>query len=158
MKTEHACAYLPNKLVVKVIDFQSDYVGREFDVLIGVEQWSKDEKHWRVITAGGARPSLDRVKPILRPLSDLTKEITNDGETFVPIEQLVKPEINVSVSDIKIVGHFVDFRGRALMKLDYYWMYHRHVQTLLSWRFDIFNLIESGEAIDVNTLAKNPYE
>lgn len=143
MKTEHACAYLPNKVVAKIMDFKSDYVGREFDVLIGIEQWSKDEKHWCVITAGGARPSLDRVKPILRPLSDLTKEITNDGETFVPIEQ---------IDGWDTVAAKLITKGN--INNAPYWV----VQNLLSWRFDVFNLIESGEAIDVNTLGKNPYE
>lgn len=33
-----------------------------------------------------------RKKPILRPLSDLTKEITVNGQTFIPMEELAKLE------------------------------------------------------------------
>ena len=29
---------------------------------------------------------------------------------------------------------------------------------LIEWHFDIANLIEQGEAIDVNTLEENPYK
>jgi len=31
-------------------------------------------------------------------------------------------------------------------------------QKLVEWHFDIANLIEKGEAIDVNTLETNPYK
>ena len=31
-------------------------------------------------------------------------------------------------------------------------------QQLIEWHFDLFNGIESGEAIDVNTLDENPYK
>lgn len=30
----------------------------------------------------------NNMKPILRPLSDLSKEITHGGETFIPVEEL----------------------------------------------------------------------
>jgi hypothetical protein len=33
---------------------------------------------------------LEEVKPALRPLSDLTKEITHNGKTFVPIKELFR--------------------------------------------------------------------
>ena len=31
-------------------------------------------------------------------------------------------------------------------------------EKLIEWKFDIFNLIGKGEAIDVNTLQTNPYK
>ena len=32
------------------------------------------------------------------------------------------------------------------------------IKKLIEWHFDIANLIEKGEAIDVNTLETNPYK
>lgn len=87
------------------------------------------------------------VKPILRPLSDLTKEITVNEEMFIPREiilsklnHLLTPSIMNNIKEV--VTH-----------LDY-----TVVQKLFEWHFDVFGLIESGLAIDVNTLEVNPYE
>ena len=42
-------------------------------------------------------------KPILRPLSDLTKEIKHDGEKFVPIVKLASyPEMKLDILFIQI--------------------------------------------------------
>lgn len=73
-----------------------------------------------------------KTKPILRPLSDLTKEIEVNGEKFVPYENLS--------------AHFeVEYYGNML---------HKNVEKLLEWHFDVFGLIENGLAIDINTLKK----
>ena len=80
--------YLPYGLKVRVEDYKCDYVGREFDEVIGFHQWDKSGLLWSVLTDGGAKPSVEKVKPILRPLSYLTKEIEVNGEKFIPIELL----------------------------------------------------------------------
>ena len=76
-------------------------------------------------------------KPLLRPMSDLTKEITHEGERFVPTKALDKlncfPETDTE---------------KAL----------RYYDKLNEWMFDYRNLIYAGLAIDVNTLPENPYE
>lgn len=76
-----------------------------------------------------------KFKPILRSLSDLTKEINHNGETFVPIEKLkwedTKGKFNAS---------------EPLSYLD--------AQSLLSWHFDIYGLINAGLAIDINTITE----
>lgn len=80
-------------------------------------------------------------KIILRPLSDLTKEITYNGETFVPIEE------------IKRLG-----LGSLPRSLDYKWLYYHQIEKFFEWKFDVFGLIEKGLAISVEDLEENPYK
>lgn len=80
----------------------------------------------------------DKHKPILRPLSDLTKEITVNGETFVPTYRLIK-------EDKSFTKDFIDVFGYEELKVSVY-------ELLLEWHFDIFRLIPAGLAIDINTL------
>lgn len=100
-------------------------------------------------------------KPILLPLNSLTKEIAINGETFVPIEKLFLPEINILAKDIKIIGSNIVFCGmfqdKILSTLEYKRMNYGLVEKLLSWKFDCFNLIERALAIPV-TETFNPYK
>lgn len=85
-----------------------------------------------------------RIKPILRSLSDLKKEITHKGKTFVPIEWL----------EDFYYTHSFHTQCEQLIS-DYRWINHLDylvVQHLLEWHFDIHNLIGRGLAIDINTL------
>ena len=74
------------------------------------------------------------IKPILRPLSDLTKEINMYGDMVSAYEILPRRE----KEDYKnpIIG---------------YWSWDA-MQILFEWHFDVFGLIELGLAIDKNTL------
>ncbi len=81
-------------------------------------------------------------KPILRPLSDLTKEIEVNGNNFIP---------NIE-SFIYLGGRFLDITleedENRISKLPYDLMLK-----LFEWHFDVFGLIEKGLAIDINTFA-----
>lgn len=81
----------------------------------------------------------ENCKPILRPLSDLTKEIEVNGEKFIPCEKfgLVPNEHNQKYLERKLIFEYITFR---------------EMQLLISWHFDVFGLIEKGLAIDINTL------
>ena len=92
----------------------------------------------------------------LRPLSSLTKEIEHNGEKFVPIEKL-KELYNKTVDDNIHTIEYHNIHGFTifgLMTHDSYeigmplWIY----ETLFSWHFDVFGLIEQGLAIDLNTV------
>jgi len=107
-------------------------------------------------------------KPILRPLTDLTKEITidgyNEGKPFMPIERVyyktllkepIKFIINEYEESIFIQWEFADNRS------DYDVIHTKNImnsisasfyEILLSWHFDFHKLIEKGLAIDINTL------
>jgi len=79
------------------------------------------------------------IKPILRNLSDLTKEIEVNGEKFVPNHD----------SDFKyfIVHELDEFIESIPNSLNY-----SQLLKLIEWHFDVFGLIEQGLAIDVNTI------
>lgn len=82
--------YLPHKLIAKMLDYKCDYVGREFDTVVGINQWSADGGLWSLLTEGGSKPSLDRIRPVLRPMSDLIKPLKIEGEFIAPLELLAK--------------------------------------------------------------------
>lgn len=100
-------------------------------------------------------------KLILKPLSDLFKEITHKGKTFIAFDELTEGEtVSMSLNDyaddwdtktfysferyvtewIKGNNHHLDFLPFGF------------IQKLLEWHFDVFGLIEQGLAIDINTL------
>lgn len=104
---------------------------------------------------GGIQCDIEDVKPILHPLSDLTKEIEHNGEKFVPMEifekMCSKHELETEYSwmfDPSEVWEIGDFEEMA----------YKFIQKLFEWHFDIHGLIEKGLAIDVNTLSENPYK
>ena len=90
-----------------------------------------------------------QARPILRPMSDLTKEITHKGEKFVPLDVLNNR------------GHFIEFDAAGLLYtvggcMDSDWL--MVFDKFHEWMFDYRGLISVGLAIDVNTLPENPYE
>jgi hypothetical protein len=109
-------------------------------------------------------------KPILRPLSDLTKEIEVNGERFVPIIKIVDPD-NDHNDWIKMKVEIYNPFPKMDMHHKYYRVIHNElgdiisinpknitalsffmVDKLLEWHFDIFNLIPNNLALDINTL------
>lgn len=116
---------------------------------------------------------ITKSKPILRPMSDLTKEIKqadyNDGEPFVPIVELAKigrPRGNWKLGDgeaVDLTAHFKYAPGIFYHYSDrneIYLVSHQYemFDQLNAWKFDYRGLIPAGLAIDVNSLPENPYE
>jgi hypothetical protein len=92
-------------------------------------------------------------KPILHPLSDLTKEIEHKGEEIIPIVKLLE-HMNFNVREMEldeIREYEQSFKIVELITL-------RELPLYLEWHFDLFGGIDSGDAIDVNTLETNPYK
>lgn len=115
-------------------------------------------------------------KPILRPLSDLTKEIEYNGEKFVTILKLCEiahslpfftpKQWCVEITDLDFISVKSDknyysfsfdledcelsvFNGGDMESInDRYELYEK----LFEWHFDVFGLIPKGLAIDKNTL------
>ena len=79
-------------------------------------------------------------KPILKPLSQITKEINQNGKT-----------INIDLISFKLLGgRFLSEvlkEGKLIDELP-----HGLVSVLYEYHFDVFGLIENGLAIDINTL------
>ena len=120
-------------------------------------------------------------KPILRPLSDLTKEIEVNGERFVPMEILVKIEDLFFKEIVEIKSNKAgnifwadyytedDDKKRFCYCINSFQIGHlepnKHsfiragyelYEKLFEWQFDVFGLIEKGLAIDINTLNQKP--
>lgn len=96
---------------------------------------------------------LSIIKPILRPLSDLTKEIEHNGEKFVPIEHIevvmlgqwsdsCEDYVDAILDDLSNVDVLINKCPYDILQL------------LLEWHFDVFSLIEKGLAIDINQINK----
>ena len=102
---------------------------------------------------------LYNVKLVLRPLSDLTKEIEIDGEKFVPIDKIL--DTHSFISDIHI-SKFRKFKIiqeqihilKDIKELGYKYCDYWFLQYLFEWHFDISGLIEQGLAVDINTINK----
>jgi len=75
LQLKHIVGYLPYELMTNEGSLRGlrNYVG-----------WCGVFKSY----AGESNVPISAIKPHLRPLSDLTKEITHNGETFVPSEYL----------------------------------------------------------------------
>lgn len=81
------------------------------------------------------------MKPILRPISDLTKEIEVNGEKFVPMnwfDENIFPKHNSPA--VCFTDEYVEM------------CYLKEYEKLYEWHFDIHGLIEKGLAIDLNTI------
>lgn len=86
-------------------------------------------------------------KPILRPLSDLTKEIEHNGEKFVPLDVLkyLFPNTpNWKIYHLDWIKRKVDLNTTIVE--------YCIVQKLFEYNFDVFGLIDKGLAIDINTV------
>ena len=116
-------------------------------------------------------------KPILRPLSDLTKEIEHKGERFVPIVKLMQIAYEIQDSDITPEKIYVkdnlhtvkisdvefafdaDYNSFISMLHNFFSAVPKQLelfQKLIEWHFNLMDIGE--EFIDVNTLEVNPYK
>lgn len=96
------------------------------------------------------------IRPILYPLSFLTKEIVHNCTTFIPVEtfeigddESYGPEFdhgNVKlIEDLKTLATY-DCHN------DIHYLPYVVVQMLLEWHFDIYNLIGRGLAVDKTSI------
>jgi len=124
LKLKHLAPYLPYNLKMYCVPQQNEYF---IESLTGIDLDC-------IRIDGKIEYFPTEYKPILRPLSDLTKEIEVNGEKLIPstlglnlpLENLVSKEI----LNLKFIT----------------------IQKLLEWHFDIFDLIPNNLAFDINTL------
>ena len=80
---------------------------------------------------------------VLRPISDLTKEISINGKNVIPIEGFFLP-----CGERKLLERWSKenkcWLGEQLSYLPY--------QMLFALHFDVFNLIEKNQSININNL------
>lgn len=80
---------------------------------------------------------LEEIKPILRPLSDLTKEEYSGIYNLLRVH-IGKRKLNTLINE-----------GYGLIDLPYFIF-----ENLLELHFDVFGFIEKGLAVDINTINK----
>jgi hypothetical protein len=95
-----------------------------------------------------------RMKLILRPLSDLTKEIEVNGEKFVPFHNMGTDKFYLGLNSTGVIIH----QNKGQIGLNSIDVYKDVYSKLFEWHFDVFGLIEKGLAIDINTLNNPPKE
>lgn len=118
----------------------------------------------------GLKIDADEIKPILRPLSDLTKEIThqnyNNNQPFIPLEMLESEVYKQTNGAIDCSCELVCYYGDLEPNWSIYDVYNACsafaipivIDLLNQLHFDTRQLIDLGEAIDANSLPINPYE
>ncbi|MCT4190248.1 hypothetical protein HZP50_07050 [Elizabethkingia anophelis] len=151
--------YLPFKVKVQITD---GYYDGKFKILSGVQYDGLLN-----LGKGGRFGFIEReyhqVKLLLRPMSDLTKEITHNGETFIPIARLLRMKFpdepligRYSIIKVSKSGYpraYFEFMATKEIRIypfelfnTPYWI----IQKLQEWQFDTEKLIERGLAIDLN--------
>lgn len=131
LELKHVVGYFPYKLKMR-----HDYEKAKHKGETKLRLW---EMELNFISASVLINKQDR-KPILRPLSDLTKQIEVNGEKFVPREKLFSGRYSVL--------HNIQKVTTREMQITELWV----IEKLYEWHFDVHGLIESGLAIDINTL------
>ena len=144
LELKHLAPYLPYGLKMKLLNFPFDGHIRILELDCGHDFHFYLQNNY--------------VRPFLRPLSDLTKEIEVNGERFVPIIKLNSD----CLPDFGFNGMDFTFTFEGDMSSDGGYSFERTTQVasnqyllfqkLAEWHFDIFGLIEAGLAIDLNTV------
>lgn len=136
--------YLPHSLGVKILNHLNDYTGKEFSEINGYYFIGKSLHI--TYNGGNTGKSISEFKPLLRPMSDLTKEITHNGETFVPLHRILEAYcFDLPKMDEKEILSFRE----SLIEVD---MSYKTVQMLCEWHIDFRDLIGRGVAINLHTI------
>jgi hypothetical protein len=166
IKKEELCCYLPYNTRIWCVDIpdfaDSEWTLCGYNPFLG--QADIDDGFW---------VDIEKIKLILRPLSDLTNPITvqgyNNGNEFIPIAELLKikhKDTNFlrerhKKIDFKDCYNYVSAWYSTLATLEIivykheinktpYWIIEKFNQ----WHIDWSGLIDRGDAIDINTLEK----
>lgn len=138
---EHLCAYLPYGLRINIVNKIGNSMEESIEFKLEHLMYYK----------------IESIKPILRSLSDLTKEITHDGKTFIPFLELE--------NEFRLAGMLTDLKPYYLNGSLICIFENKHLgqvhgipfefwQRMFSWHFDVFSLIPKSLAIDINKLTK----
>ena len=168
LESIHLKGYLPYRLRFRHID--KEELGGAFSQEAILETLSKECATFENSFYSPCDKFFDdenvEIKPILRPLSDLTKEIEINGFKFIPLIKLAKKYADSSGYnyDIKI------FRNKCFCfskssEVEFYFTgvdfkFHGKVvsnqlnlfEKLYEWHFDVYDLIHNGLAININKL------
>jgi hypothetical protein len=149
LELKHLAPYLPYGLKCKAFcekqgELTKNYSSKKMTSLYA----EKDGSVCIFISTTGYNSVRHNVKPVLRPLSDLTKEIEIDGEKIITIEFLE----NIACDLLDAASFYPIENEYRLSKIN--WLHESFliVQKLIEWHFDVFGLIEKGLTIDINKI------
>jgi hypothetical protein len=157
LELKHLAGYLPYgipaKLSQKGIFNQDDEYPNPRTLELGI---IKNISFWHPEITGQLHVSdtysfdfdeIDEVDIVLRPLSDLTKEIEVNGEKFVPYKKLGWEYCNGNTEFGQLIYcEYGESPKTAVNVLEYL----DDLEKLYEWHFDIHGLIEKGLAININ--------
>lgn len=113
------------------------YLPYELNIINGVDTFKMISLSKDNVFFNGGLLSIQEIKPILRPLSNLTKEIEVNGEKFIPIDKMEE-----------LGWYNMDCVNPQKVKCIPLEM----ASFLFRWHFDIFGLIDKELAININIL------
>lgn len=138
LELKHLAPYLPYGLKITTFDANNGFYKLE----MGLDD--EDNDIFPIQFVKGNKDS----KPILRPLSDLTKEIEVNEERFVPIERIINErDCDAEYDFIEALEDDINSMDEKILFAPYSVM-----DKFLEWHFDVFGLIEKGLAISYNDL------
>lgn len=145
---------------------KSKYLPYSLKYVSMIQGWgdNREKKHQRIKTMNIKNIEfVDNI--ILRPLKDLKNKIFVNNEFIDPINEIRKILIKIDGShgdfdfyeEFQIENYGVKFKNRfQFHKLNpgVQGLPFHIVEKLIEWHFDIYDLINQGKAIDVNSLKK----
>lgn len=149
LKIEYLAPYLAYKLKGNLINLEyfDSQINKEL-YRIETGRTEKSKKYDITVIVGDCESGIEDFKPILRNLSDLTKEIEVNGEKIIPIEK---------IADIQSFQYPNLKRDRIISDTEYYIkkdilnIPYKIINKLIEWHFNVFSLPEHLY-IDINTL------
>ena len=143
LEIRHLTSYLPYGLNIKDVKHGSVFEALHF-ITTPHQDFSLFKGNFDQLTND------KYLKPVLFPLSSLTKEITINGESFIPIREIKNLELFSHYELEDFVRN--NFTYGYIESLSY-----QLLSQLFEWKFDVFGLIEAGLAEPV-TKDFNPYK
>ena len=131
LELKHLTPYLPYSLRIKT--------KHGWDTMTTLNEWQVNGDHEDSYSYEDHPNEILEFKPILRPLSDLTKVIKHNRDEFIPY------------IEYNYISEFLE----ELSTLDYTYMDHvqyKVINVLFELHFDVFGLIEKGLAVNINTI------
>lgn len=153
LELKHIAPYLPYGLKALVLDLRFGIGDLFLDKITGIYEdlvTFNDSPDWYF----DSDENDTEIKLALRPISDLTKEIEHNGEKFIPLRKLEElfPCVEFYNDDeLSYLFSDTDCRGEFFHSIELN-LTLEISSKLFEWHFDVFNLLENGLAIDINTI------
>jgi hypothetical protein len=151
LELKHLAPYLPYKLQVSINKNGWEYMISGSSNIAELRGLYGDDMCLLYQENEGFDLDFESFELILRPKTDLVKEIEINGKKFVPAFVLWPVSIKEE-EDFEIYGKIPDYWKNNLNLEFENDLIYREMKYLFKWHFDVFGLIEKGLAIDINTL------